>query len=64
LSYAWRYANGDVLASGANVGTTTAANLVVNSAVVTTNTSFRVTISSTGGAASVVSSNATLTITT
>lgn len=63
LAYAWTYANGDTLASGANVGTTTAANLVVNSAVVTTNTSFKVTISATG-AANVVSSNAVLTITT
>ncbi len=63
LSYAWTYANGDTLATGANVGTTTAANLVVNSAVVTTNTSFKVTISATG-AANVISSNATLTITT
>lgn len=64
LAYAWTYANGDALATGANVGTTTTANLVVNSAVVTTNTSFKVTISSTGGAVNVVSSNATLTITT
>ncbi len=63
LTYAWTYANGDVLESGANVGTTTAANLVVNSAVVTTNTSFKVTVGATG-AANVVSSNATLTITT
>lgn len=63
LTYAWTYANGDALATGANVGTTTAANLVVNSAVVTTNTSFRVTVGATG-AASVVSSNAVLTITT
>jgi hypothetical protein len=63
LSYSWTYANGDTLATGANVGTTTAANLVVNSAVVTTNTSFKVTISATG-AANVVSANAVLTITT
>jgi len=63
LGYAWTYANGDTLASGANVGTTTAANLVVNSAVVTENTSFKVTVSTTG-AANVVSSNAFLTITT
>jgi hypothetical protein len=64
LSYAWTYANGTAIATGANVGTTTTANLVVNSAVVTTNTSFKVTVSSTGGAVSVVSSNAVLTITT
>jgi hypothetical protein len=63
LAYAWTYANGTALATGANVGTTTTANLVVNSAVVTTNTAFKVTISATG-AANVVSSNATLTITT
>lgn len=63
LTYAWTYANGTTLASGANVGTTTSANLVVNSAVVTTNTSFKVTVGATG-AANVVSSNATLTITT
>lgn len=63
LTYAWKYANGDTLATGANVGTTTAANLVVNSAVVTTNTSFKVVISATG-AADVTSANAVLTITT
>lgn len=63
LSYQWTYANGDTIAAGANVGTTTSANLVVNSAVQTTNASFKVTISATG-AANVVSSNATLTITT
>jgi hypothetical protein len=63
LGYAWTYANGTALATGANVGTTTTANLVVNSAVVTTNTSFKVTVSTTG-AANVVSANAVLTITT
>lgn len=63
LSYQWTYANGDTIAAGANVGATTSANLVVNSAVQTTNASFKVTISATG-AANVVSSNATLTITT
>lgn len=63
LTYAWTYANGDSLATGANVGVTTAANLVVNSAVVTSNTSFKVTVGATG-AANVVSSNAVLTITT
>ena len=63
LTYAWSYANGDTLATGANVGVTTAANLVVNSAVVTENTSFKVTVSATG-AANVVSANAVLTITT
>lgn len=63
LTYSWKYANGSTLATGANVGVTTAANLVVNSAVVTTNTSFKVTVSATG-ADSVTSSNATLTITT
>lgn len=63
LSYAWTYANGDAVATNANVGVTTAANLVINSAVQTTNASFKVTISATG-AANVVSSNAVLTITT
>lgn len=63
LSYAWTYANGDAIATNANVGVTTAANLVINSAVQTTNASFKVTISATG-AANVVSSNAVLTITT
>jgi hypothetical protein len=63
LSYQWTYANGSTLASGANVGVTTAANLVVNSGVVTTNTSFKVTVSATG-ADNKVSSNAVLTITT
>jgi hypothetical protein len=63
LSYQWTYANGTTLASGANVGVTTAANLVVNSGVVTTNTSFKVTVSATG-ADNKVSSNAVLTITT
>lgn len=63
LTYAWTYANGDAIATNANVGVKTAANLVINSAVQTTNASFKVTISATG-AANVVSSNATLTITT
>ena len=63
LGYAWTYANGTTLATGANVGVTSTANLVVNSAVVTVNTAFKVTISATG-AANIVSSNATLTITT
>lgn len=63
LTYAWTYANGDAIATDANVGVTTAANLVINSAVQTTNASFKVTVSATG-AANVVSSNATLTITT
>lgn len=63
LTYAWTYANGDAIATGANVGVTTAANLVVNSAVVTENTSFKVTVGATG-AANVVSANAVLTITT
>lgn len=63
LSYNWTYANGDAIISNANVGVKTAANLVINSAVQTTNASFKVTISATG-AANVVSSNAVLTITT
>lgn len=63
LTYNWTYANGDAIVAGANVGNTTSANLVVNSAVVTTNTSFKVTVGATG-AANVVSANAVLTITT
>jgi hypothetical protein len=63
LGYAWTYANGTTLATGANVGLTTLASLVVNSAVVTVNTAFKVTVSATG-AANVTSSNASLTITT
>lgn len=63
LAYAWTYANGTAIGAGANVGVTTAANLVVNSAVVTQNASFKVTVSATG-AANVTSANAVLTITT
>jgi hypothetical protein len=63
LAYAWTYANGDTIQAGANVGVTTGATLTVNSAVETANVSYKVTISATG-AANVVSSNATLTITT
>ena len=61
LSYLWTYANGDAIATNANVGVKTAANLVINTAVQSTNASFKVTISATG-AANLVSSNATLTI--
>jgi hypothetical protein len=64
LSYAWTYANGDAIQAGANVGVSTGATLTVNSGVETANVSFKVEISTTGGAANVVSSNATLTITT
>jgi hypothetical protein len=64
LSYAWKYANGGAIQAGANVGVTTGATLVVNSAVQTANASFKVEISTTGGAANVTSANATLTITT
>ena len=63
LAYAWTYANGDAIATDANVGVTTAATLTVNSAVQTTNASFKVVVSTTGGA-NATSSNATLTITT
>lgn len=63
LGYAWTYANGDSIQAGANVGTTTAATLTIDSSVETANVSFKVTVSATG-ATSVVSSNATLTITT
>lgn len=63
LTYAWTYANGDTIQAGANVGNTTQATLTVNSAVETANVEYKVTVSATG-ADSVVSSNATLTITT
>lgn len=63
LTFNWRYANGDSIQAGANVGNTTTATLTVNSAVQTTNAAFKVTVGVTGGA-NVVSSNATLTITT
>lgn len=63
LTYAWTFANGDTITAGSNVGVTTAANLVINSAAQTANASYKVAISSTG-ADTVTSSNATLTITT
>jgi hypothetical protein len=63
LAYAWTYANGDTIATDANVGVTTTDTLTVNSAVQTTNASFKVLVSTTGGA-NVTSANATLTITT
>ncbi len=63
LTFNWTYANGDSIQAGANVGNTTTATLTVNSAVQTTNAAFKVTVGVTG-AANVVSSNATLTITT
>lgn len=63
LTYAWTYANGDAIQAGANVGNTTQATLTVNSGIETANVDYKVTISATG-ADSVVSTNATLTITT
>jgi hypothetical protein len=63
FAYAWTYANGDTVQAGANVGVTTAATLTVNSAVETANASFKVLVSTAGGA-NVTSANATLTITT
>jgi hypothetical protein len=63
LVYSWTYANGDAIATGANVGTTTLPTLTVNSAVQTTNASFKVLVSTVGGA-NATSANATLTITT
>lgn len=64
LVYAWTYANGDAIQAGANVGVTTGATLTVNSGIETANADFKVEISTSGGAANVTSSNATLTITT
>lgn len=63
LAYAWTYANGDSIQAGANVANTNLATLTVNSAVETANASFKVLVSTTGGA-NVTSANATLTITT
>lgn len=63
LAYAWTYANGDTIATNANVGVTTTPTLTVNSAVQTTNASFKVVVSTAGGA-NATSANATLTITT
>ena len=62
LAYAWTYANGATIATGANVGPTTAATLTIDSAVQTTNASFKVVVSTAGGV-SATSANATLTIT-
>ncbi len=63
LTFAWTYANGGTIQAGANVGNTTQATLTVNSGIETANVAYKVTISATG-ATSVVSANATLTITT
>jgi hypothetical protein len=63
LTFAWTYANGGNIQAGANVGNTTQATLTVNSGFETANVAYKVTISATG-ATSVVSANATLTITT
>lgn len=63
LAYAWTYANGSAIATGANVGVTTGATLTINSAAQTTNAAFKVLVSTTGGQ-NVTSANATLTITT
>lgn len=63
LAYAWKYANGDAIAAGSNVGVTTGATLTINSAAQTTNASYKVVVSTTGGA-NATSANATLTITT
>jgi len=61
-TYAWTYANGDPVATDANVGVTTGATLTVNSAVQTVNAAFKVTVSA-AGADSITSTNATLRIT-
>lgn len=59
--YAWTLANGSAIPTNANVGPTNQANLVINTAVQTSNAAYRVTITGTG-ADPVVSANATLTI--
>jgi hypothetical protein len=61
-SYVWSYANGNPIATNANVGVTTAATLTVNSAIQTVNAAFKVVVSAVG-ADSITSSNATLRIT-
>jgi|TARA_R110000764_G_scaffold104886_6_gene190578 hypothetical protein len=62
-SFAWTFADGSAITAGTNTGVTTAASLVIASAQQSTNASYKCTVSVTGGDA-VVSSNATLTITT
>jgi hypothetical protein len=63
LTYAWTYANGDAIVANTLVGNTTTTTLTINSAAQTVNADYKVTVSATG-ATSVVSANATLTITT
>jgi hypothetical protein len=63
LAYTWTYANGGAIAAGSNVGVTTGATLTINSAAQTTNASYKVVVSTTGGA-NATSANAILTITT
>ena len=63
LSYQWVYANGDALGVSGYSGDTTAA-LTVDANTVSNGESYKVSVSTTGGAANVVSSNATITITT
>lgn len=60
LTYAWTYANGDAIAETTNA---TAATLSVDANTAADGTEYKVTISGTG-ATSVVSSNATITVTT
>lgn len=60
LTYAWTYANGDSI--GAESSNTTTASLAVNANSAVDATQYKVTVSATG-ATSVVSSNATLTVT-
>ena len=62
LGYAWTYANGDAIATNANVGVTTGATLVVNTATQTANADFKVTITN-AQSDTLVSGNATLTVT-
>jgi hypothetical protein len=62
LTYSWTYANGDSIAVGETSNTTTP-TLAINANTAVDATQYKVTVGATG-ADSVVSSNATLTITT
>ena len=61
LAYAWTYANGDSI--GAETANATSSTLAIAANAATTGVAYKVTVS-TAGAVNVVSSNATITITT
>lgn len=62
LSYLWTYANGESIASGANVGSAQQATLTIDTSAESNGVSYKATVDVSGGQ-SVQSSNATLTIT-